>query len=327
MVAARLLADHPRFELVFCTSDRWVGDAVRARTGASSELRFVANAEGVARAADVDAICLATSAEVSHELAPKILAAGAKVVDFSGAFRLESVDVYPRWYKLEHREPALLAEAHYGIPELFGSAKGKRLVANPGCYPTAAVLPIAPLLRDWLIDADRIFIDGKSGVTGAGRQSKEDYSFVEVDSDLRAYKLLSHQHTPEIARVLERAAGKGVGITFTPHLIPIRRGLICTAYAKARPGTTTAALEASLRRAYEGRPFVEVVRPEEVTVASVVGTNVCRVGVACDGDVVVAIGAIDNLIKGAAGQAVQNLNTMFGDDEGVGLDRLHRSAP
>lgn len=323
IVATRLLAAHPSLELAFCTSDRWNGDRVDARIGARSSLTFVSNDEAVARAKEVDAVVLATSAEVSHRLAPDLVALGLRsIVDLSGAFRLDAAD-YPRWYGFEHAQPKLLAEAHYGLPEIFGPPRGP-LVANPGCYPTAAALPLAPLLAEKLIEPD-VIVDGMSGVTGAGRQTKEEYSFVEIEGDVRAYRLLQHQHTPEIARALSRAAGVDVHVTFTAHLLPVRRGLLCTSYA--RPLAKPATIEACLRETYRQKRFVEVVRPEEATFARVVGTNVCALGVAADERRVVVVGAIDNLIKGAAGQAVQNLNLAFGLPETSGLDALFQSSP
>ena len=331
VVAARLLAAHPRFSLAFCTSDRWVGDSVRARTSADTELRFVANAAALDQ--PIDAVLLATSAEVSLDLAPQFVAKGARVVDLSGAFRLRDAADYTRWYRLAHGQPALLASAHYGLPELFGDPPvDARLVANPGCYATAAILAIAPLVRAGLVDLSvPLIVDGKSGVTGAGRQSKEDYSFVEVDSDVRAYKILAHQHTPEMSQMIARYGGRDVRLVFTAHLVPVRRGLSCTVYARPSEGVSQSSLDACLRKAYENQPFVEVVRPDEATFASVVGTNRCRVGAAVDDQgVIVAVGALDNLIKGAAGQAVQNLDRLFGFADagpGSGLDHLTRSAP
>ena len=331
VVAARLLAAHPRFTLAFCTSDRWVGESVRARASADTELRFIANGEALDQ--PVDAVLLATSAEVSLELAPKFLDKGARVVDLSGAFRLRDAAAYRRWYRLEHHHPALLASAHYGLPELFGDPpKDARLVANPGCFATAAILAIAPLVRDGLVDVEApIIVDGKSGVTGAGRQAKEGYSFVEVDGDVKAYRVLGHQHTPEMIQAISIHAGKQVRLTFGAHLVPVRRGLLCSVYARTAEGVTQSKIDHSLRAAYHDRAFVEVVSPDEATFASVVGTNVCRVGAAVDDQgVIMAVGALDNLIKGAAGQAVQNLDRLFGfadDAAGSGLDRLNRSAP
>jgi N-acetyl-gamma-glutamyl-phosphate reductase len=331
VIAARLLASHPRFSLAFCTSDRWVGDSVRARTSADSDLRFIAN--GAALDTPVDAVLLATSAEVSLDLAPKFVAKGVRVVDLSGAFRLRDVASYGRWYRLDHVQPALLASSHYGLPELFGDPPvGTQLVANPGCYATAAILAIAPLVRDGLVDVEQpIIVDGKSGVTGAGRQAKENYSFVEIDGDVKAYRVLGHQHTPEMIQAIATHAGKPVRLTFGAHLVPVRRGLMCTVYARPSEGVTQQQIDESLRAAYAGQPFVEVVAPDEATFASVVGTNLCRVGAAVDDQgVIMAVGALDNLVKGAAGQAVQNLDRLFGHADagpGSGLDRLNRSAP
>jgi N-acetyl-gamma-glutamyl-phosphate reductase len=327
-LAARLLAAHPAFDLAFCTSDAAAGERVADRFGVASDLTFVPNRDAASAALGVDAVVLATPAEVSAELAPKLLASRKVVVDLSGAFRLGDPSAYPTWYGFSHPSPALLASATYGLPELFGpparAADGSALVANPGCYPTATLLALAPLLRAGLVEPRGIVVDAKSGVTGAGRQAKEEYSFAEVDEDIRAYKLLSHQHSPEIARFLGRAAGtsEGVQLTFVPHLLPVRRGILATCYARPRAGATAAAVKECLREAYAKASFVRVVDAGRITLGAVVGTNEARVGVVADGDVVVALASIDNLLKGAAGQAVQNLNLLFGLDERLGLAQL-----
>ena len=322
-VLASLRARHPGVELVLATSDKRDAERVSDVTGADTgELRFTPNAGAFERAASCDVVLLATSAEVSLELAPKLLAAGKKVIDLSGAFRLADVAAYPRWYKLEHHRPELLAEAHYGLFELRGPPPaGTRLVANPGCYPTAALLAIAPLLDAGLADAEGIIVDAKSGVTGAGRQAKEEYSLAEVAGDLRAYKLLSHQHTPEIER-FARAR-----VTFSAHLLPIRRGILATSYLRPRAGVTTDAVMGALTRAYASSPFVRVMSPERVRIAGVAGTNQAHVGAVADGAVIVVTSAIDNLMKGAAGQAVENLNLLLGHPRETGLLGLPRFAP
>jgi N-acetyl-gamma-glutamyl-phosphate reductase len=318
MVAARLLLRHPYVDLAFCTSDKWTGDRVGARVGIpdSSHLQFIANGRAVEASDGCDVVMLATSAEVSLELAPKLRAKGKAVIDFSGAFRLRDLSLYQRWYGFEH---TLTTNAHYGMPELFGAPPRDALVANPGCYATAAILALAPLVRAGLIEPSGIIIDAKSGVTGAGRQAKEPYSFAELDGDFRAYRLLAHQHTPEIAQALSIPS-----LTFTAHLLPVRRGILATCYA--RPRAKTGFVEA-LRDAYARAPFVEIAPAEEVTLASVVGTNMCRIGVVANDEVVLILSAIDNLVKGAAGQAVQNLNLMLGLDERLGLSDLSRSSP
>jgi N-acetyl-gamma-glutamyl-phosphate reductase len=324
MIAARLLLAHPYVDLVFCTSDKWAGDEVGVRVGAPDPLRrtFVANARAVEAAEGCSIVFLATSAEVSLELAPKLRARGTSVIDLSGAFRLRDATAYPRWYKFEHHMPEHLAASHYGLPELFGAPPREGLIANPGCYATATILALAPLVRAGLIETSGIIVDAKSGVTGAGRQSKEAYSFSEVADDFRAYKLLSHQHTPEIAQAIDVKS-----LTFTAHLLPVRRGILTTCYARPRKGASVERIEQALRDAYARTPFVEVTAPEDVSLASVVGTNMCRIGVAADDDVVLVVSAIDNLVKGAAGQAVQNMNLMLGLDERIALSGLQRSTP
>lgn len=333
-LAARLLATHPSFELAFCTSDAAKGEGVASRLGVATDLAFAPNGDAAKLANEVDAVVLATPAEVSARLAPAMLDAGKVVVDLSGAFRLSEERHYATWYGFAHPSAALLDCAHYGLPELFGAPvrneDGSALVANPGCYPTAALLAVTPLVRAGLVEPRGIIIDAKSGVTGAGRQAKEEYSFAEIDEDVRAYKLLSHQHTPEIARHLARAANRpeaDVALTFTPHLIPVRRGILATCYARPRDGVTPRAIANCFAEAYGASAFVEVVAPEKATLAAVVGTNRARVGAVSNGDVVVIVAAIDNLLKGAAGQALQNLNLLFGIDETAGLAHLQRTAP
>lgn len=323
-VAARLVAGHPRFSLAFVTSDQLAGKPARERLRIATDLAFEPNGRGVELASELDAelVLLCTPAEASAKLAPELVRRGRRVVDLSGAFRLER-DAYPAWYGFEHPSPDALADAHYGLPELFGAPPERaRLVANPGCYPTATLLALAPLVRAGLVEGSGIVVDAKSGVTGAGRQSKEDYSFVEVNEDLRAYKVLTHQHTPEILRGL----GLRRGVTFTPHLLPTSRGLLATCYARPRPGTTAALAHECLRDAYAGRSFVEVCAPDKVALRAVVGTNRARVGVAATDEIVVAIGAIDNLLKGAAGQAIQNANLWLGLPETTGLELAPFSA-
>jgi N-acetyl-gamma-glutamyl-phosphate reductase len=326
-VAARLVVAHPRLRLAFATSDKHAGESVAAHLGlrADVDTRFVPNAAALDHADDCDAVLLATAADVSMRLAPAFAERGRAVVDLSGAFRLEA-PAYPRWYGFEHAAPAWLGRAHYGLPELFGPAPAGALVANPGCYPTAALLALGPLVREGLVEPAGIVVDAKSGVTGAGRQSGDAYSFVAIDGDVRAYRVLAHQHTPEITRALARFAA-GVKLTFTAHLLPVARGLLATCYARPRAGASAARVAECLQAAYASAPFVRVVPPEDVRLSRVVGTNLAFVGASADENTVVSVGAIDNLLKGAAGQAVQNLNLMNGWDETLGLDHLQRVSP
>jgi N-acetyl-gamma-glutamyl-phosphate reductase len=327
----RILAAHPGAEVRFVASDRWEGTTVRARTGiggAVGSLAYVPNAQALKASQDCAAVLLATPAEASLELVPALLERGIKVVDLSGAFRLGDSAAYPRYYGFEHRLPALLEAAVYGLPELVDrkAIAAARLVANPGCYPTAAALALVPLLRAGLLADESIVIDAASGVSGAGRQASDAYSFCEVADDVRPYKVLRHQHTPEIAQSLARGAGKAVRLTFTPHLLPIKRGILSTASARLAAGTGPSAPAEALRAAYGDEPLVEVLdTPEQVSIARVVGTARAAVAVSAaesgfDPGRVVVVSSIDNLLKGAASQAVQNLNLMLGLPERTALE-------
>jgi N-acetyl-gamma-glutamyl-phosphate reductase len=322
----RYLARHPRLRPVALLSDRWSGEPAGGRLplpAPLAALRYGALSD--APAVDAEVAFLATPAEVSADLAPKLLARGVKVVDLSGAFRLEDPGLYPRWYGFEHPAPALLAEARYGLPELAREKlRGARLVTNPGCYATATALALAPLVRSGLVLAEGISVAGLSGVTGAGRKATEDYSFCEVDEDLRAYRLAKHQHVPEIEQTVARHAGRCGAISFTPHLVPIRRGILATCTLRLAPGAAAGEVAKALEAAYAGEPFVRVLAPEKVAVKDVVRTNRAHVGVAVDAraGAAVVVSAIDNLVKGAAGQAVQAANAAFGWDEALGLDLL-----
>jgi N-acetyl-gamma-glutamyl-phosphate reductase len=320
----RYLARHPRLRVVALHSDRWSGELVGDRlplTGPGAALRY----RGLAEASELEAevAFLATPAEFSLDLAPRLLARGTRVVDLSGAFRLEDASAYQRWYGLEHSAPKLLAEARYGLPELArAQLAGARLVTNPGCYATATAMAIAPLVRSGLASPDGIAVSAMSGVSGAGRKASEEYSFCEVDEDLRAYRLGRHQHVPEIEQTVARFAGRCGPISFTPHLVPIRRGILATCALRLAPGAAPGELARAFEEAYAGEPFVKVLPADRVMVKDVVRTNRVHLGVAVDAraGAAVAVSAIDNLVKGAAGQAVQALNAAMGWDETLGLD-------
>jgi N-acetyl-gamma-glutamyl-phosphate reductase len=328
MELARILARHPSFSLSFVTTDRWTGKKLGQRlpvSGEAAELPCLSHEDGRGRFGTVSLVFLATPAEVSIDLAPRAITAGARVVDLSGGFRLAAGD-YPRWYGFEHPQPKLLEQAVYSMPEVTGG--GDRLgnavlVSNPGCYPTASALAVLPLLGAGLIDPASLIIDAKSGTTGAGRKATEEMSFSEVADDLRAYRVLRHQHQPEIERVLGLAGISGARVTFVPHLLPVRRGILATAYGRVRgtPGDLNAAVERAIASFAESRPFVRVAPAEEVNLHATVGTNRVLLGARADEarGTVVVFASIDNLVKGAAGQAVQNANLMFGLPETTGL--------
>ena len=327
----RILAAHPGVDVRFVASDRWEGVTVKALTGiggAVGALAYVPNVQALRAAEGCTAVLLATPAEASMQLAPVLLERDVKVVDLSGAFRLSDPAAYPRHYGFEHRAAALLERAVYGLPEL-GDRKAiasARLVANPGCYPTAAAVALVPLLRAGLLADESIVVDASSGVSGAGRQATEAYSFCEVADDVRPYKVLRHQHTPEIAQSLARAAGKPVRMTFTPHLLPIKRGILSTASARLASGIGAGAPAEALRAAYRDEPLIEVLdTPEQVSIARTVGTARAAVSVSTadsgfDPGRVVVVSSIDNLLKGAASQAIQNLNLMLGFPERTALE-------
>ena len=320
----RIVARHPRLQLSSLYSDRWADEPVGSRvslSGPSAALRYLPQAAAAGLAADV--AFLATPAEVSLALGPVLHARGVAVVDLSGAFRLHDPAAYPTWYGFAHSAVPLLTEARYGLPELDRAAlRGARFVTNPGCYATAIALALSPLVRSGLAAREGIAVSAMSGVSGAGRKASEDYSFCEVDEDLRAYRIGRHQHVPEIEQTVGRFAG-GVGpISFTPHLVPLRRGILATCALRAAPGASDAALREALDQAYGSEPFVRVMKPDQVAVKDVTRTNRCHLGATLDTrtGLVIAVSAIDNLVKGAAGQAVQAYNATQGWDETLGLD-------
>jgi N-acetyl-gamma-glutamyl-phosphate reductase len=334
MEATRILAHHPSAEIRLATSDRWQGESVERRTGlggAAGKLRYAPQERAVDLAGECAAALLCTPVEVSLEIAPALLARGLKVIDLSGAFRLADPARFEQAYALRHPRIDLLGEAVYGMPELPSVRERvarARLVANPGCYPTAATLALAPLYRAGLVDREPPIVDAASGVTGAGRKASEEFSFVEVTDDFRAYRVLRHQHTPEIAQSLSAAAGAGIDPVFTPHLLPLRRGILATSYLRLAPGVSAKDVAGCFMHEYAAEPFLRMAASaDEVSLKSVTGTNLCQIGFAAKGTRLVVISAIDNLVKGAAGQAVQNLNLLFGWPETSGLDVLRGSHP
>lgn len=271
--------------------------------------------------ADVDFVFLATPHEASHDLAPALLDRGLKVVDLSGAFRLREPSSYPRWYGFEHRASDALAEAVYGIPELNGPAIRKaRLVANPGCYPTSVILALAPLLRAGLIDQEAgIICDAKSGATGAGRSLRDDLLFTSVTENCRAYGVFKHRHTPEMLQELGLA---DESFSFTPHLLPISRGILSTIYIRLGRRSDAAEIEQIYRAFYAQAPLVRVYAGGKLPeIQAVAHTQFADLGVVVDTATrrCILISALDNLGKGAAGQAVQNMNLMLGCAEDRGL--------
>jgi len=261
--------------------------------------------------------CLPHGASAS--LIPYVLEAGCRVVDFSADYRLDSEEVFSKWYGQKHPDAARLGKVPYGLPELFRSEiVDAPLVANPGCYPTSVILALAPLLEAGLIESQGIIVDSKSGVSGAGRSPKLTTHYPECNESISAYSIGRHRHTPEIERFLGGAAGKPVEIVFTPHLVPMDRGILSTTYSRPAAGVTEDSLLQALRDFYDDEPFVRVVDHLPAT-KDTAGTNFCDVTVRIVRDRVITISCIDNLIKGASGAAVQNFNLMYGHEETAAL--------
>jgi N-acetyl-gamma-glutamyl-phosphate reductase len=269
---------------------------------------------------EVDVVFLATPHETALEITPSLLERKLRVVDLSAAFRLKDAAAYPRWYGFEHNARAALEEAVYGLTELNAARIRKaRLVANPGCYATSVILALAPALQDGWIDVKAgIISDSKSGASGAGRGVSEKLHFVEVNENCRAYGLFNHRHMPEMLQALDLAESD---FTFTPHLLPITRGILSTIYVRLSSSRKQEEVVELYRKFYAGAPFVRILDAGVPEVQSVAQTNYTDIGFSLDGDGtrMIIVSALDNLIKGAAGQAVQNMNLMFGFAEGTAL--------
>ena len=275
-------------------------------------------------AAKADVIFTATPQGLCASLIKEEILRNTKVIDLSADFRLKDVKIYEEWYKLKHQAPEYLDEAVYGLCEINREqVREARLVANPGCYPTCSILSLYPLLKEGLADPSTVIIDAKSGTSGAGRGAKTDNLFCEVNENIKAYGVASHRHTPEIEEQLSYAAGEPVTLTFTPHLVPMNRGILVTAYASlANRKITEEEIREIYRKYYDSEFFVRLL-PQGVCPQTkwVEGSNFVDVNVKLDPRTgrVIVMGAMDNLVKGAAGQAVQNMNLMFGLEERTGL--------
>ncbi|MED6138842.1 hypothetical protein PIB30_078269 [Stylosanthes scabra] len=320
----RLLANHPRFGVALLTADRKAGQPIASvfphlATQKLPDLIAIKDANF----SDVDAVfcCLphGTTQEIIKGL-PKHL----KIVDLSADFRLRDISEYEEWYGQPHRAPELQKEAIYGLTEVLREEiQNARLVANPGCYPTSIQIPLVPLIKAKLIEIKNIIIDAKSGVSGAGRSAKENLLYTEVAEGINSYGVTRHRHVPETEQGLSDAASSKVTISFTPHLMPMIRGMQSTIYVEMAPGVTTEDLYQQLRRSYENEEFAILLGNGVVPrTHSVRGTNYCLINVFPDripGRAII-ISVIDNLVKGASGQALQNLNLMMGFPENLGLN-------
>jgi len=322
----RLLANHPRVRLSALTADRKAGQGMGAVFPHLAPLGLPdLIALDAFDPASVDFVFCALPHGTTQEIIAG-LPRDLKVCDLSADFRLTDLDAYATWYGHPHQAPDLQAEAVYGLTELARAEVAKaRLVANPGCYPTTAQLPLVPLVEAGQVDLSAIVIDSKSGVSGAGRAAKEGSLYCEVAEGMHAYGVASHRHGPEIEQGLSKAAGKPVIVSFTPHLIPMNRGMLSTIYVNQANGATAADLHATLTARYAGEPFVKVLPFGTMPhTRHVRGSNLALIGVAADRrpNAAILTCAIDNLTKGASGQAVQNMNVMLGFDETLGLQQV-----
>jgi len=316
----RLLVAHPETELVCITSRKLAGQAVTdsfPSLRGHIELTFEAPDAGSLQECDV--VFFATPHGTAMQEAPALLDAGIKVVDLSADFRLRDADVFAQWYGMEHTAKSWLEQAAYGVPETHREAiRGSALTANPGCYPTAVQLGLAPVLAAGVVDIDALVADVKSGVTGAGREAKTGSLFCENNDSFRAYGVAGHRHGPEVNQELSRLAGTAVDCVFTPHLLPIQRGILATLHMRMN---TACDLQALYEERYAGEPFVDVLPAGQIPeTRNVRGTNCCQIGIVPQSrQRAVVIAVIDNLVKGASGQAIQNMNLMMGFEESMAL--------
>ena len=321
----RLLALHPEVELTAITSRGEAGQAVSALyPNLRGYVDMPFTEPSTATLAACDLVFFATPNGIAMKQVPELLAAGVRVIDLAADFRLSDADEWATWYGMPHSCPELLAEAVYGLPEVNREAiRGARLVANPGCYPTAVQLGLLPLINAGLVDTKSLIADVKSGTSGAGRKAEIGTLMAEAGESFKAYGVSGHRHLPEIRQGLARAHGAPVGLTFVPHLLPMIRGIHATLYARLT--APVGDLQALFEAAYANEPFVDVMPAGSLPeTRSVRGANTCRLAVykPQGSDTVVVLSVIDNLVKGAAGQAVQNMNLMFGLDERLGLAHI-----
>jgi N-acetyl-gamma-glutamyl-phosphate reductase len=267
--------------------------------------------------ADVALCCLPH--KVSMGFVPKLLNAGLKVVDFSADYRIKNTDIYEKFYQVKHTDPYNLERAVYGLPELFrNQIKGVDLIANPGCFPTGALLAVAPLLKNGLIETDSIIVNAVTGISGAGKNPSVKFHFPNMNENIFAYSIGSHRHMPEMEQVASDIAGTDVQMLFQPHAGPFDRGILSTIYCQPKKKTADEQLINLYKDFYVGEPFVQILN-NAPAVKDVAGTNYCHIYPACVKDKIVVFSAIDNLVKGASGQAIQNMNIIFGLEETLGL--------
>lgn len=322
----RFLVNHPgELQVALCTSETYAGQCIDS---VLPNLRGFLSSKFEALDLDslkdrVDAVVLAVPHKVAMSFVPKILAQGLRVVDFSADYRLEDAETYEAWYHVEHTSTSLMSKSVYGLPERYRDCiRSAQLVANPGCYPTSAILAAMPFVKLGVVALDSIIVDSKSGISGAGPKPSENTHYANRESNFIAYNIGVHRHTPEIEQELSAVASEPVRVTFTPHLVPMTRGILSTVYMRLTEDISTEEALNMYAKFYAHEPFVRVLPTGTYPqTKAVLGSNYCDVGLEVDARTrrIVAMAAIDNLGKGAAGAVVQNLNLMFGFKETDGL--------
>lgn len=330
---ASLLVNHPEAEIKFVSSNSYAGQLfsdIYPQFYKILDMPLLSTEEAKEAMSDVDVVFTALPNGLVFELAELALEKGIKIIDFSADFRLDDAEVYEEWYKTEHTAKQLIDKQVYGLAELWrDKIKEADLIANPGCYTTASILAISALLREeGLVDTDHIIIDAKSGITGSGRKKDLALLYAEAGESVKAYGIAHHRHTPEIEQELTKVAGKEIQVQFTPHLMPMKRGILATIYLDLKKDVTEDDLYAVYEKYYGKEKFIRIRRGMCET-RFVVGTNFCDISVRVDQRTHRAIvtSCIDNMVKGAAGQAVQNMNVAFGLEETAGLNNMNIVAP
>lgn len=323
----RILANHPQADVTMITSRSEEGVALAdmfPNLRGHYDLKF--SVPDAQKLKTCDVVFFATPHGVAMSMANELTSAGVKVIDLAADFRIEDLAVWSSYYGMAHTEAALFDKVAYGLPEYFREKiQNAQIIANPGCYPTSTMLGLLPLLTNKLIDASRIIVDGKSGVSGAGRGASVGMLGAEMSESFKAYGIAGHRHQPEMQEKLEQLGEQKVGLTFVPHLVPMVRGMENTIYATMTTDMSQADLQALYEQAYKDEPFVDVMPAGSLPETRMVkGSNMCRIAVyrPKNSDQVVVTSVIDNLVKGAAGQAIQNMNIMCGLPETMGLDQV-----
>ena len=322
-----ILEKHKEVEIVFLSSNSYEGKDISEIYKNYKEYyskKLISQNEVEEKLDEIDLLFLALPHGMSEKLAYEALKKNVKVIDLGADFRLDDSETYESWYNVKHEYPEINNEAIYGLPELYKEKiKKSNIIAAPGCYPTSAILGTAPLLKNNLADTKSIIVDSKSGVSGAGRGLKVDSLFTEVNANFKAYNLFMHRHTPEIEQEMGKAAGKDVSVIFTPHLLPINRGILSTIYLDLKQKISQKEVYELYREFYKNDYFVRI-NEELPEIKNIKNTNICEIGLRVheEKNKVIIVSTIDNLIKGAGGQAVQAMNIMFGIDEKEGLSYL-----